>query len=496
MNRSWLTYICGTRGIHLTVSAELMLLEMVMVLHRKVMTIRNQLYFPMVSTAGDFDTMKIHNAFVWGIYVTLVSMCFGATATANEHWPSWRGPDATGIVTEGAPPTTWSETENVKWKAALPGEGQSTPIIWGDKIFLQQAVPVGKDEGKVKSAFGFGAPPSKSVTVPYRFVVICLDRNTGETLWETEVREAKPHEGHHPTGSLAPYSPVTDGEHVWVSFGSRGVFCLDMDGKLVWEAEARERKMAGRFGEGSSPVLTNDAVIVLADQEGPSQIVAYDKATGDVLWSQERDEESSWSSPVIANVNGRQEVITSASQYIRSYDAKTGELIWKCAGLTGCAAPSPVLGDGVVYCSTGFRGVSTMAIELGHEGDLTDTDAVLWKSKRIGSNVPTPLLIDNRLYVFRGYAADLSCYDTETGELIFTRERLEGSKEVYASPIAANGYIYIPTREGYTTVLRDSANFEVVANNKLDEALDGSPAVIGDELYLRGRGHLYCIAAD
>ncbi len=413
-----------------------------------------------------------------------------------EHWPEWRGPNGLGVVAAGAPPLQWSETENVKWKTSLPGRGQSTPIIWGDRIFIQNAVSVGEDNGKVRSAFGFGAPPSKKVTVPYRFLVICLDRNTGDILWETEVAKTLPHEGHHPSASLAPYSPVTDGEHVWVSYGSRGVYCLDFDGAIVWQAEARQRKMAGRFGETSSPILTEDAVVVLSDHEGPSQIIAYDRKTGETLWSQERDEESSWSTPTLAKVGDREEIITSASKYIRSYDARTGELIWKCRGLTGCAAPSPVVVDGVVYCTTGFRGSSTMAIQLGHEGDLTGTDAVIWNNRKIGSNVPTPLVVDNRMYVFRGYAGQLTCFDVHTVETYYDRERVEGIKELYASPIAVNGHIYIAGREGTTTVIRASDSMEVVASNKLDAVLDGSPVVIGDTIFLRGLSEIYCIEAD
>jgi outer membrane protein assembly factor BamB len=415
---------------------------------------------------------------------------------SSKNWPSWRGADHSGVATMGNPPVEWSETENIKWKASLPGEGQSTPIVWGDKIFVQQAISIGVDNGEVKSAFGGGAPPSKKITVPYEFVVMCLSRETGEILWQTQVCEAKPHEGHHPSGSLAPYTPVTDGEHVWASFGSRGIYCLDFDGNVIWERGADEMRMAGRYGEGSSPLLTEDAVIVLADHEGPSKISAYAKTTGDILWQNERNEISSWSTPISAVVNGRTEVITAASNAIRSYDAANGDLIWECSGLTNCAAASPVIANGTAYFSTGFRGISTMAIELGHEGDLTDTDAVRWTSRRVGTNVPSPLVYDNRLYLFRGYSPNLSSFDATTGEEVFSRERIEGLRDVYASPIAANGYIYICSRNGATAVLRAGDELDVVSVNQLDESLDGSPVILGDDLFLRGRSHLYRIAQN
>jgi len=419
---------------------------------------------------------------------------FGDVPEGN--WPSWRGVDGTGVVSEGNPPTEWSETKNVKWKTKLPGEGQSTPIIWGDKIFAQQAISIGVDRGEIKSAFGGGAPPSKRITVPYKFVVFCLSRETGDILWETEVVKAQPHEGYHPSASLAPYTPVTDGKHVWASFGSRGIYCLDFDGNVVWQQDADPMRMAGKYGEGSSPVLVDNAVVVLADHEGQSKITAYEKNTGNILWQNERREISSWGTPISTKINGRTEIITSASNAIRSYNLADGSVIWQCSGLTNCAAASPVIADGIAYFSTGFRGISTIAIELGHEGDLTDTDAVRWSSRRVGTNVPSPLVYDNRLYVFRGYSPNLSSFDATTGEEIMPRERLSGLKEVYASPLAVNGNIYICSRNGATAVLKSGDTIDVVAVNQLDETLDGSPVVIGDTLFLRGRSHIYCIAEE
>ena len=412
--------------------------------------------------------------------------------TSTSNWPSWRGPDGSGVVSHGNPPVEWSEDQNVKWKTSLPGEGQSTPIIWHDKIFLLAAVPVGTDTGEVKSAYG--GPPSKGVDVPYRYLVLCLDRDSGEILWETTVREQKPHEGYHPSGSLAPYSPVTDGEYLWASFGSRGLYCLDYNGNILWEAETIEMRKAGRYGEGSSPVLAEQAVIVLTDHEGQSRITAYDKDNGSIIWQINRDEGSSWSSPVVTKVGNRLEVITSAPNFIRSYDAQTGELIWKCAGLTDCAAPSPVVYDGKVYCTTGFRGQAILAIELGHEGDLTGTDAVVWSRNKGASNVPTPLALDGRLYVFEGYRAVLSCLNSETGDAHYERERIPGMANVYASPLAVRDKIYVSDRKGVTAVLEAADDLRVVSTNKLDERLDASPVVLGNELYLRGRSALYCIA--
>lgn len=422
----------------------------------------------------------------------LVTVALATLPVLAAQWPAWRGANGDGIAAEGNPPTTWSETENVKWKTALPGEGQSTPVIWGDRIFLQSAVPMG--EIKPVAEAPDGRPMSQPATVPYRFVILCLDRTSGEILWERTVLETTPHEGLHTTGTYAPYSPVTDGERVWASFGSRGVYCFDLEGKEVWRAETAPLKMAGTFGEGSSPVLVENSLVILADQESDSRIFALNKDTGEKLWEQKREETSSWSSPVAVKVGARWEVITAASAFIRSYDAATGELIWQCSGLTGCAAPSPVIYDGKVYCTTGFQGNAIMAITLGRTGDLSGTDAVAWFSDKGGAVVPSPLVVDGRLYVFQGYKPILSCLDAKTGAYLFENERLSGLQSVYASPLAAGGHIYIPDRKGVTAVLKPSDTLEIIATNTLDGVLDACPVAIGDELYLRSRTHLYCIA--
>lgn len=430
----------------------------------------------------------------WIAGYSLAVAILGAHGVFAEaaQWPAWRGADGSGVAAGGNPPTRWSETENVKWKTALPGDGQSTPVIWGDKIFLQSAVALG-EEAKVADIPN-GPPMSRPATVPYRFVILCVDRNSGAILWERNVLEAKPHEGLHTSGSYAPYSPVTDGKHVWASFGSRGAYCLDVEGNEVWRAETAPLKMAGTFGEGSSPVLVGDALVILADQEEGSRIFALNKETGKLLWEQKRDEASSWSSPVPVKVGERWEVITAASNFVRSYNAATGELVWQCKGLTGCAAPSPVVYDGKVYCTTGFQGNAIMAIALGRTGDLSGTDAVSWFSDREGAVVPSPLVCDGRLYVLQGYKPILSCLSAATGTYFYENERLSGLQSVYASPLAAGGHIYIPDRKGVTAVLKSSDKLELVATNALDGVLDACPVSIGDELYLRSRTHLYCIA--
>ena len=415
----------------------------------------------------------------------VILTCLSLTVPVPAHgesarWPAWRGPDSTGIAPVGNPPITWSETENIAWKTALPGEGQSTPVIWDDRLFLQTAEIVGEaTEGEKHPQ--------------YRFSILCLDRNRGEILWQRSVREARPHEGHHKSTTVAPFSPVTDGEKIWASFGSLGLFCLSMDGEILWEAATIQMNKVGPFGEGSSPVLVGDSIIVLADHEGQSKLFAFDKMTGNKRWERDRDVESSWGTPLAIKVGDHTEIITTAPGTVRSYDVATGKLIWESGGITSCASPSPVAHDGLVYCTTGYKGEAVIAIELGHEGDLTGTDAIRWHTDATGSEVSTPLIYKNRLYVFKSIAAVLSCFDATTGAPLFERTRIPGMKHVYASPLAAGNHIYINGREGTTVVLRPADTFEIVASNTLDEVLDASPVAIGDTLYLRGRHHMYSI---
>lgn len=398
-----------------------------------------------------------------------------STLAFGDNWPSWRGADGTGVA-QGNPPITWSETENVRWKVALPGHGASTPIIWEDKIFILTAVP---EDGRRSQ---------------HHFKVLCLNRANGNVLWEHTAARAVPHEGHHPTSGFAPFSPVTDGEHLWVSYGSWGLHCYTLDGERVWQAELPKMKTRNGFGEGSSPAIAGDAVIVLADQEGQSEILAFDKRTGKALWRKDRDEPTAWSTPAVAEVNGRLEVITNATNQVRSYDAKTGEVIWTATGQTLNVIPTPVVGDGAVYVTSGFRGSALTAIELGHTGDLMGTDAILWEGERGTPYVPTPLLMNGRLYLLSVNRAVLSCYQVSDGKRIYGAKSMQDVGTIYASPTGAAGKIYLVGRGGGAAVVKAGDEFELLATNQLDDTFDASPVIVDNELFLRGSNNLYCIA--
>jgi outer membrane protein assembly factor BamB len=427
-------------------------------------------------------------------------------AAGDDFWPTWRGPRATGAALEGNPPTTWSETENVKWKAEIPGKGQSSPVIWENKIFFQTAIDTGKPgaveaqpaqpepaAAPARGGRGMGGAAPKTI---YKFDVLCMDRATGKILWEKTAAEAVPHEGHQQTGSFAAYSPITDGRHVWASFGSRGLYCYDLDGNLKWSKPLVRMTIKMGFGEGSSPCLAGAAIIVVCDHEAGSVIFAFNKETGDLLWKKDRDEKTTWASPVVTEANGKLQVITNGTKATRSYDAKTGDLIWQCTGQTENAIPTGIVAFNMAYCISGFRGSSLQALRLDRSGDLTGTDGIVWQMKDGTPYVPSPVLMGERLF-FCGDSGNkglLSCYNAKTGKALYSKQALPGIDMIYASFVGVGDRLYVVGRNGTTVVVKNADTFEIVATNKLDDGIDATPALVGDELYLRGNKYFYCIA--
>ena len=425
-------------------------------------------------------------------------LLFGVSAVAAPNWPTWRGPNMMGIA-EGNPPLNWSEEQNIRWKVQLDGDGSnSTPVVWGDKLIFQIAVDTEKQPAETPQAApaarrGRGRAPDTL----YQFKVVCLDRHTGKTLWTTQVAETVPHEGHHGDHGFASYSPVTDGTGVWANFGSRGVYCLTMDGHIKWQKDLPAKRMRGTFGEGNSPLLAGDTLLVVGDQEDQSYIIAFDKDTGDIRWRQDRDEASAWTSPIAAEVDGKTQIIVNGRNRIRSYDLETGQVIWQCGGQTENVVPTPVLGHGRVYCTSGFRGAKLSAIQLGRSGELTGTDAVVWEVNEHTPYVPSPLLYGEKVYVLSGNNGVVSCYNAHTGNAYYTRQNMDQIRGVYASPAGAAGRVYFVGRNGVTYVLDNTDDsFKTLAVNPLDDNFDASPVVIGDTLYLKGKKFLYCIAED
>jgi outer membrane protein assembly factor BamB len=429
----------------------------------------------------------------------LLSFLFGSAfmtgSSSNDlgHWPHWRGPFFNGMARGGAP-VEFGEPKNVKWKLAIPGRGFSTPVVWGDKIFLTTAVPTGKTGGQARQSRhpNGGAGSGEE----HRFLVMCVDRKTGKTLWEQTAKTTAPHEGYHRTyGSFASNSPLTDGNHLFVSFGSRGIYCYDLDGKLVWERDLGVRmQMRNEFGEGVAPVLAGEALILPFDQETDSFIVALDKRNGKELWRTKRDEVSAWAAPLVVEHKGRQQVVTSATNKVRSYDSASGKLIWECAGLGTNVIPAPVYQNDLVFAMSGHRDPKLLAIRLGREGDLTGTDAVVWSQTRGTSYTASPVLHENKLYALTDNAV-LSCFNATTGEPYYHQKRLPQPDSFKASPVGAAGKLYLASESGVVTVVKLGEQFEVLATNTLaDQMFVASPVVAAGELFLRSTTHLFCIS--
>ena len=451
------------------------------------------------------------------LHVATLSLClWGALAplqaASSANWPAWRGPLANGVAPDAHPPTRWSEPDNVQWKVSIPGRGTSTPVIWGDQVFILTAIPTGAEAPAETPGTG-AAPPEGSdrprrggrgggggggmVDQPTRaqqFTVISFDRKTGKQRWMHSPRTQMPHEGHHKDHGFASASPVTDGQHLIVSFGSFGLYGYDLKGRLLWEKDLGDMRTRNSFGEGSSPALDGDTVVVLWDHEGDDFIVALDKRTGRELWRQQRDEPTGWCTPLIVSHGGRKQVIVNGTHKVRSYDLKDGKLLWECAGQTVNAIPSAVSTADRVFLMSGYRGNALQAIRLDRTGDLTGTDGIVWSHAKSTPYVPSPLLVGNTLYFLSNNSAMLSAFDAGSGKARFEAERLEGINGVYASPVAADGRVYVVGRDGNTAVLRQGDALEVLAKNRLDDGFDASPAIVGKQLFLRGRQNLYCIA--
>jgi outer membrane protein assembly factor BamB len=358
---------------------------------------------------------------------------------------------------------------------------------------------VGKSHCRARSREPASAPgvhDSVPVTHTNQYLVLALSRNDGKVLWKRVVREEWPHEGGHDTGSPASNSPVTDGEFVYASFGSRGLYCLDTNGVVKWQKDLGKMQTLHAHGEGSSPVLHGDALIVNWDHEGSSFLYAFDKRTGQQLWKMPRDEKTSWSTPLVVQVDGKPQVIVSATKRVRGYDFASGKQLWECAGLTDNVVSSPVHWHGLLIAGNSYYSQAMLAIRLsGAQGDISATTNVVWKLNRLTPYVSSPLLYGDTLYHIRHNQNILVRLDPATGQFRGEPLRLDGIRDfIFSSPVGAAGRIYITARDGTTVVLRHDQESTTLAMNHLDDSFSASAALAGKELFLRGEKFLYCLA--
>lgn len=424
----------------------------------------------------------------------LAAAASGDAPDPQRQWPQWRGPLATGAAPHADPPVSWSETKNVRFKTALPGTGHSSPIVWGDLVFLTSAIPHG-EALPAPDHHDHGHHDNARPMQRQQFVVLAVDREDGTIRWQRTVRDEQPHEATHVTGSWASPSPLTDGEHVFAFFGSRGLYSLDFAGKVAWELDLGDMHTRHEHGEGASPALSGDTLIVNWDHQGDSFVVALDKATGRERWRAARDEITSWSTPLVVEHAGRAQVVIAATNRVRSYDVATGKVLWEAAGLSRNVVASPVAANGLVFAGNSYDWQKMLAIRLEKaRGDVTETDAVAWSRDRDTPYVPSPVLTDDALCFLKHSQGFLTCVEPKTGDALLGPVRLPRIRNVFASPVAAGGRIYVTSREGTTLVIRHGVAFEVFAVNQLDDAFSASPALVGDTLYLRGEKHLYALA--
>lgn len=401
-----------------------------------------------------------------------------------------------GVAPHANPPIQWSTTENIKWKLDLPGQSNATLIIWADRVFVVTATESERTVDqlpapKMEPPGGYRTKRPKNF---YQFRVYCVDRKTGEIPWQRLAIECVPHEGHRGNNTYASGSPTTDGKRLYVTFGSYGLFCYDLDGNLIWKRDLGDMVTRFGWGEGASPAVYGDALAVNWDHEGSSAVYVLDAGTGQTRWQAKRDEETTWGTPLIVAYRGTEQLILNATRRVTSYDLDSGNVIWECGGQTAVPILSPVVLGDMVICMTGYRRSAAYAIGLGAKRDITGTDRIRLHHSRNTPYVPSPLLYGDRLYFTKVNQAVLSCLNARTGKSLMESVRLPDLREIYASPLGAADRIYFVGRDGTTVVIKNQTKLEVLAVNRLDDPIDASPAAVGKELFLRSRERLYCIA--
>jgi len=434
----------------------------------------------------------------------LMVQFFGFTANRAhadaENWASFRGAGLRGVSDASDIPETWSADKNIAWNIRVPGRAWSSPIIWGDKVIVTTAVTNAELETPKKGLY-FGGNRPKPHDATYTWQVHCYSLNDGKLRWKKVAKKAKPRTAVHLKNTYASETPVTDGKHIYAYFGSAGLYCYDMDGNLVWEKSLGIFKTRYAWGTASSPILHEEKLFVQCDNEGQSFVVALDKASGKELWRVQRKGGSSWATPYIWQNDKRTELVTSATEAVRSYDPATGKLLWQLRGMSSIVITTPFSAHGLLYINSGYVGDKTKpiyAIRSGAKGDIslpryeTSNDFVAWSSQKIGTYNPTPVLLDDRLYVLydRGI---MGCFDARSGKLIY-KERMEGGVGRFtSSPWAHGGKVYCANEDGDTWVIEPGDSLKVVRINRLDDMFMATPAIANGSLVMRGRDFLYCI---
>ena len=441
---------------------------------------------------------RIALTFVVGLSLAFASLSFLANNVSAGNWPQWRGPDGSGISTEKNLPSEWSPTKNIKWKTPIEGRSHSSPIVWGNRIFLTTAVEGAEVAGAkaVKHQIDgkdFIHPDSVGANKKHTFKVMALDRDSGKLIWQQTAWEGTPYDDRHRKSSYAASTPATDGKMVYAFFGTEGLYAYDFKGKLVWKAQLGNIGTLG-MGAATSPILFDNLVIVQADEENAtaSFIVALDKKTGKEVWKTPRKIQVSWCTPLLVRTATRTELITSGTENVIAYDPATGKELWRHKGLESNAIPSPVANNEMAYFVAGFPTKITYAIRLGQNGDLTGTPNVPWKYEKGTAYVPSPILYGDYLYLTTDRGI-LTALDAKTGEVKYEGGRIPIPATFTASPVAFEGKILMTSEDGDTFMIKAGPKHEIVGTNSVGEPVYASPAIADGRIFIRGEKNLYCI---
>jgi outer membrane protein assembly factor BamB len=421
-------------------------------------------------------------------------------SAAAQNWPSFRGPAASGVADHQNLPVSWDAAHgtHIKWSAAIPGLAHSSPIVWGDKVFVTTAISSRPDASFKRGLYGDG-DASDDVS-PQHWKLLCLDRKTGKILWDRTAYEGPPKEKRHVKSTYSNSTPATDGKVVIAFFGSEGLYAFDLAGKALWKRDLGKLNVGAydlpeyEWGTASSPIVYGGKVIVQCDQQKGSFLEAFDRDTGRTLWKADRDELPSWGTPAIYEGAGGTQLVANGSNFVRGYDPATGKELWRLGGSSKITAPTPVFADGLIVVASGRRPEAPIfAIRAGAAGDITGNPHwVAWQKQQRGPYMPTPVIYGGNLYVL-GNAGVFDCYNLSTGAEIY-RERIPHQGSGFSgSPVASDGKIYLPSEDGDIFVVKAGAHFELLQKNEMGEPLMATPAISGGMLLVRTQHHLWAI---
>jgi outer membrane protein assembly factor BamB len=425
-----------------------------------------------------------------------------SSARGDDNWPMFRGPLGAGVAEGEQLPDKWSATENVEWKAEIPGRGWSSPIVWGPRVFLTTVVNTGTTPEARKGLYLKGEQHEVPDT-KHLWKVLCLDLASGKVLWERTAHEGKPAMPLHIKNTYASETPVTDGKRVYAYFGNLGIFCYDLDGEPLWSKMLEPHAMRAGWGPAASPALHQDRLYILNDNQESSYLAALDAASGEQLWQVARDEQSNWSTPFVWKNELRAEIVTAGTKRVRSYDLD-GKLLWELAGMSMITIGTPFADKGLLFVSSGYvldlRRRPVYAIRPGAKGDITlpdnktTSDTIAWCQRGIAPYNPSALVYRDRMYILYDKAL-FGCFDARTGDEIFERRRIPEGKAFTASPWAYGGKVFCLSEYGETFVFAAGDEFNLLRTNSLaaDDMCLATPAVVGDRLLIRSSERLYCI---